>query len=186
MAWGCAGTDKGELDPQLLRVENENIESWTGRFLETDTTFDERDELKMFRAGDVLFNKLRPYLAKVFNPRTAGFSGGELLILRPTSKLNSAFLFYRLLSRSFIGIVNSSTEGAKMPRADWEFIGQLLIPIPTLSEQFAISSFLDVKTKQIDTLIAKAVTGIALLTEYRTALITDVVTGKVDVSEYAK
>lgn len=172
--------EKDAFDPALLRVENENIESWSGRYLDGSSIFVDRDELKRFRAGDVLFNKLRPYLAKVYHSQTNGFSGGELLVLRPTEELDSRFLFYRLLSKSFIEVVNSSTDGAKMPRADWEFIGQLFIGLPTVSEQRAIAVFLDDRTYKIDNLIEKKRKLIELLKEERQAVINQAVTRGLD------
>ena len=57
--------------------------------------------------------------------------------------------------------------------------------VPDLAEQTAIADFLDHETTKIDTLIAKIETAIERFQEYRTALITAAVTGKIDVSEVA-
>ena len=56
-----------------------------------------------------------------------------------------------------------------------------LVPCPPLAEQRAIAGYLDREAKQIDDLITKVVTVIERLQEYRTALITAAVTGKIDV-----
>jgi len=84
-----------------------------------------------------------------------------------------------------IDFVNSSTYGAKMPRADWTFVGAMLFPLPPFPEQTAIVEYLDAQTAKIDTAIAAARREIELLREYLTRLIADVVTGKVDVREVA-
>ncbi|MYF99637.1 restriction endonuclease subunit S [Candidatus Poribacteria bacterium] len=60
-------------------------------------------------------------------------------------------------------------------------IENLLLPIPTDSEQRAIANFLDQKTKQNDELIATEHRKIELLKEYRQSLISEAVTGKIDV-----
>ena len=60
-----------------------------------------------------------------------------------------------MLSRDFINIVDSSTYGSKMPRASWDFIGNLPVLLPEVEEQQTIARFLDFKTAQIDALIAK-------------------------------
>ena len=60
-------------------------------------------------------------------------------------------------------------------------IENLLLPIPTDSEQAQIADFLDRKTKQIDELIAAEHRKIELLKEYRQSLISEAVTGKIDV-----
>jgi len=153
----------------------ENIESWTGKTVNIDAANSE-GQSSIFEAGDVLFNKLRPYLAKVIRPNTPGTCTGELLVLRPKSMLENNYLFYYLLSKNFINTVDSSTYGSKMPRANWEFIGNLPLLIPSKEEQHAISSFLDRKTDHVDDLIAKKQQQIELLQEKRSALISHVVT----------
>jgi len=57
------------------------------------------------------------------------------------------------------------------------------LPLPPISEQRAITAFLDRETTKIDTLIEKVETSIDLLQEYRTALIAVAVTGKIDVRD---
>lgn len=161
-----------------FQIALENIESWTGQFIETDSDY--RGSGDAFEKGDILFNKLRPYLAKVYHAKRAGTPVGELLVLRPETDMLSRFLFYRLLSAEFIDVVDGSTYGAKMPRASWDFIGDLSIPIPPLPEQRTIAAYLDRKTAQIDTLIAKKQRLIDLLQEQRTAIINRAVTQGLD------
>ena len=60
-------------------------------------------------------------------------------------------------------------------------IENLLLPIPTDSEQCQIANFLDHKTEQIGELISAAHRKIELLKEYRQSLISEAVTGKIDV-----
>lgn len=59
--------------------------------------------------------------------------------------------------------------------------GQIPISLPPTFEQAAIAEFLDRETAKIDQMISKVKTAIARLQEYRTALITAAVTGKIDV-----
>jgi len=66
-----------------------------------------------------------------------------------------------------------------------EKYGDLQLPIPPLSEQTAIVEFLDEQTKRIDAAITAARRAIDFLNEFRTRLIADVVTGKLDVREAA-
>ena len=72
-----------------------------------------------------------------------------------------------------------------MPRASSEFIANLPVPFPELQEQKSIATFLDQKTSQIDTSINHIEKEISLIEEYRTALITAAVTGKIDVRQAA-
>lgn len=56
-----------------------------------------------------------------------------------------------------------------------------MVPAPEKREQSAIADFLDCETAKIDTMIAKVETAIERLREYRSALITAAVTGRIDV-----
>jgi type I restriction enzyme S subunit len=119
----------------------ENIESSTGKYIQTETEYDE-GLYDIIRKGDVLFGKPRPYLEKVYISAIDGFCTGEFLIFRKFEG-NKRYLYYFLLSHGFIETVNASTYGAKMPRAEWDFIKNLRILIPPLKEQQAITAFLD-------------------------------------------
>ena len=161
----------------------EHIESKTGCLLLDAPVEDVDSNMSVFEKGDVLFGKLRPYLAKVVHANSDGVCTTELLVLKPNSTSEGHFLFYQLLSDGFILLVNSMTYGTKMPRASGEQIGNIVVPLPNLLEQRAIAAFLDRETTKIDTLIAKIHEAIAKLQEYRTALISAAVTGKIDVRE---
>ena len=160
----------------------ENIESWTGRLLHIVLDVVPTGTSNAFKSGDTLFGKLRPYLAKACNPEFDGLSSTELLVMKGID-LDRRTLLYSLLSDGFIKLVDSSTYGSKMPRASWGFIGNCIMPIAPSDEQRAIADFLDRETAKIDQMVAKVETAIERLQEYRTALITAAVTGKIDVRE---
>lgn len=159
----------------------ENIESWTGRIIEADsksndTTDDDTGLANVFKEGDVLFGKLRPYLAKACHAPRDGVCSTELLVMRPAESLHPRFLLYSLLTPDFVGAVDASTFGAKMPRASWDFIGSLEIRFPSIEAQAVIANYLDRETARIDGLIAEKERMLALLEEKRAALISRVVT----------
>ncbi|HXG60427.1 MAG TPA: restriction endonuclease subunit S [Planctomycetota bacterium] len=160
---------------ELPYIGLEHIESWTGRRIAGTEKIETDGEVIQFKSGDVLFGKLRPYLAKAYRANEEGVCTGELLDLRPR-EVHRDFLFYYLLSRDFISVVDSSTYGAKMPRASWDFIGSLPLLLPPSDEQRAIAAFLDRETARIDALIAKKQRQIELLQEKRAALVTQAVT----------
>ncbi|MEA3238385.1 MAG: restriction endonuclease subunit S, partial [Candidatus Bipolaricaulota bacterium] len=54
--------EKREADSDTLYIGMENVESWTGKLLETELEVE--GDGSRFSSGDVLFGKLRPYLAK--------------------------------------------------------------------------------------------------------------------------
>ena len=160
----------------------ENIESWTGKFVPNAEADETEGVSNTFSDGDVLFGKLRPYLAKALLPDFDGLCSSELLVLRGKEML-PAYLLRFVLSYDFVNQVDASTYGTKMPRANWEFIGNLPAIVPPKNEQFAIATFLDRETARIDALLEKTGKSIELLKERRVALITAAVTGKIDVRE---
>lgn len=158
----------------------ENIESWTGRVIESSRKNDLAEEevglASVFRRGDVLFGKLRPYLAKACHAPRNGVCSTELLVLKPDAEIHPRFLLYSILTPDFVGAVDASTFGAKMPRANWDFIGSVQLQFPTLYLQETIADYLDRETARIDSLIAEKERMLALLDEKRAALISRVVT----------
>ncbi|MDB9375059.1 restriction endonuclease subunit S [Nodularia sphaerocarpa] len=155
----------------------EYIESWTGKLKEPDEEVIFESTVKCFSPNDILFCKLRPYLAKVVLAEKHGVCVGELLVIRFNENiLLPKFIFYDFLSKRFIELVNSSTYGAKMPRASWTFISNIGFHIPPLSEQKKIACFLDSKLEEIDKFISNKQRLIELLKEQKTAIINRAVT----------
>ena len=87
------------------------------------------------------------------------------------------------MTSDFIDVVNSSTYGAKMPRANWTFIGNLKLPIPPVSEQTQIINHIKKETATIDTAIVKTLKEIELIKEYKEAMIAEAVMGKINFSK---
>lgn len=166
---------EADEDNPLPYIGLENVEPWTGRLIDLDDDLVPTGVSNLFEAGDILFGKLRPYLAKACNVNFVGLCSSELLVLRGMT-YDRNFLLYQLLSHGFINLVDSSTYGSKMPRASWDFIGVCELPLPPLDEQQTIARFLDAKTAQIDELIAKKRQLIGKLKEKRSALIARAVT----------
>ena len=172
-------TDRHQLDSPIAL---EHVESWTGQLHSADCEVSSDSQLKRFEPGDVLFGKLRPYLAKVTRPANSGLCVGEFLVLRPRkAELASSYVEQLLRSRPAIDAVDSATFGAKMPRTDWSFIGSMAVVRPPLSEQTAIVRFLDHADRRIRRYVHAKQKLIALLEEQERAIVHQAVTGQIDV-----
>jgi len=167
-------------DSKKNPVALENIEGWSGRFIASETEF-EGDGVQ-FETEDILFGKLRPYLAKVLLAPWPGEAVGDFHVLRTKPGVFPRFAQYLMLTRSFIDIVDGSTFGSKMPRAGWEFVGDMPLPIPSFDEQKSIAGFLNRETAKIDALVAEQEQLINLLKEKRQAVISHAVTKGLDPS----
>lgn len=156
----------------------ENVDGWTGRFIESETDFEGVGI--DFEAGDLLFGKLRPYLAKVYLAERHGEAVGDFHVIRADDGLGPRFAQYQMLTPEFIGIVDGTTFGSKMPRASWEAVGSMAFALPPVCEQQSIVRFLDLETTKIDALVAEQRRLIELLKEKRQAVISHAVTKGLD------
>lgn len=101
--------------------------------------------------------------------------------VRPRGDDSIHFLAYLIRSATEIGHVSILCGKATIPHLTTEKLEALEWPHPSPAEQQAIVDFLDERCAAIDALISKALEVIETLREFRTALITDAVTGKIDV-----
>jgi type I restriction enzyme S subunit len=173
--------NKGDAKPRPF-VALEDIVSGCGRLAKGfEWTAQPSTDCVLFRSGDVLFGKLRPYLRKYLLADRDGCCQGELLVLRPKdSTLSSRFLFYLVQSSAFIAYSDATSYGVKMPRTSWEILGPSYAAMPDPPEQDVICSLLDRETARIDALVEKKQRLIALLEEKRAALINRAVTKGLD------
>lgn len=157
----------------------ENVASYSNSLIKTETEYTESLQNKVYR-GDVMFSRLRPYLAKVIIAPFDCFSTGEFLQLYGYTG-DKRYLRYNMLSVDFIKEVNMSTYGAKMPRANSEFIINLKIPQPPVAEQKQIADFLDSKCKEVESAMADKKHQLEVIDSYKKSLIYEYVTGKKEV-----
>ena len=148
------------------------------------------EEVQKFRLepGDVLITKDSETWNDIGVPALAEFSANDLIcgyhlaLLRPLKELlDGAYLFRTLQSPAIAHQFHVSANGITRYGLSQYGIKTAILPIPPLPEQTAIVEYLDKATADIDTAVARARREIDLLREYRTRLIADVVTGKVDV-----
>lgn len=152
----------------------ENVNGYSDNVVETDTEYDYSMQ-SICKKDDILFSKLRPYLAKVFIAKHNSFCTGEFIVF---SSFNGdrRYLFYSILNPKFIENINSSTYGAKMPRANPQYIFDQQICLPPLDEQQRIAEFLDRACGKIDGLKADIQAQIDTLEQYKRSIITEAVT----------
>ena len=107
------------------------------------------------------------------------------MVLRPKKNIiNQTFLFNRLISKGFIDIVDGSTYGAKMPRASVSFILDLKFGVPPLNEQVEINTYINNIIETSNKLSKQLEIVIEKLQTYRQSLISEAVTGKIDLRDW--
>jgi type I restriction enzyme S subunit len=90
-------------------------------------------------------------------------------------------MFYTLFWASQQGVFIAEGNPNTIAHLTGEKLRCYRFPKPPVSEQHAIADYLDRETAKIDRMVAKVEEAIERLREYRTALITAAVTGKIDV-----
>lgn len=135
-------------DLSLPYIALDNIVSWNATFVSSDSSSDGNSN--ECECGDVLFGKLRPYLAKGYIPTEKSICSPEFLVLRPEKITHNRFLLYFLLSKSFISYIRNQVAGVKMPRTNWSQLGSYSITLPPIEEQEAITGYLDKECRKID------------------------------------
>ena len=125
----------------LLNLDK--IKSETGEILGKDYVV--RDEVGsstfFFDKNYVLYSKLRPYLNKVIISDESGFATSELVPLKPSACLDSYYLAFLLRSKSFVNWIDSTSFGAKMPRASISALRSFRVPLPPLELQNKFADF---------------------------------------------
>jgi type I restriction enzyme, S subunit len=137
---------KGQFDPKkepnTIYIGLEHIEQQTGRLLGTGDSSETTSIKSIFKTGDVLFGKLRPYLRKYWLATFDGVCATEILPLVAKKGIDSKFLFYIIQQDKFINYLDQKSYGTKMPRTSWKEMAEYNIMIPPLSEQRKIAAIL--------------------------------------------
>lgn len=115
------------------------------------------------------------------NERT--FAGGDIIIFNPKTN-NSLFLSYSLNSDYSKYQKAKSCRGDIIVHTYSSKLREILLPIPTLLEQERIIKFIEKESEKIDLTISKIQKEIELVEDYKKVLVSEAVTGKIDVRDY--
>lgn len=151
------------------------------------------EEIRKFRlaVGDVLVTKDSEDWKDIGVPALVEYAADDLVcgyhlaMLRPKGKLDGGYLSYALRNSHVAWQCQVAAVGVTRYGLSQNAIKSVRIPLPPLSEQAAIAQFLTHTNYRISRHCATVKREIDLLHEYRTRLISDVVTGKMDVREAA-
>ncbi|MCK4937495.1 MAG: restriction endonuclease subunit S [Methanosarcinales archaeon] len=136
---------------------------------------------KVSHKGDLLISVRAPVGALNIADQEYGIGRGLCGITINDLKFNSTFCWY-LLHHVRVKL-NMNATGSTYDAVSTDTVGNMVIVSPSLPEQCAIAAFIDRETWHIDILTTKVRESISKLREYRTALISAAVTGKIDVRE---
>lgn len=84
----------------------------------------------VFRSGDILFGKIRPYFHKVALASIDGIASTDAIIMRPKRPEVSGLVLETVFAERFVAMATASSTGSKMPRADWNVMRRYGVAIP--------------------------------------------------------
>jgi len=184
----------GQVDPRApeqrgkILIAPNHIKSGTGRITNEETAEEQGADSGKYevRRGQVVYSKIRP------NLRKAAIAGRDCLcsadmypLTVRESEMKPEYLLVLLLSAPFTKFVVDSSLRVAMPKVNREALAEAWLWYPSLKVQEAILQSIQGSTASLSLAIDHATREISLLREYRTRLIADVVTGKLDVREAA-
>ena len=137
----------------------ENISNGTGEFLGDFEPTSVKSATFRFDTRHLLYGRLRPYLNKALTPDFEGHCSSEIFPLRPKDELDRRYLFYWLTSDTIRKSIDSTSTGARMPRANMNEVMRFEIPLGSLEEQRRIVAVLDEAFEGLDRARAHAETN---------------------------
>ena len=125
-----------EAPSDVWSLDLEDIEKG-GRLLEYKTAKDRKTvgDRNIFKAGNILYSKLRPYLLKILIAQKDGICSSEIVPFSLYGGIISEYVITVLKCPYIDNLINSATYGVKMPRVSTETMSSLFIPIPSIKEQ---------------------------------------------------
>ena len=186
---GSGGTKDDEVPRGIPCVRYGDLYTTHKHFVDQTRSFISEEKLDQYtpiRRGDVLFpasgetiEEIGKSAVNLIEPPM--YCGGDLIIFRPTTPVDPKFSGYLLDSATAQDQKSRMGRGVSIMHIYSNQLKYLWLGLPPKDEQEAIAQHLDEVTNDIDTALESARRQIELMEEYRTRLIADVVTGKIDV-----
>ena len=133
----------------------------------------------VFKKGEILFGKIRPYFHKVGVAPLDGICSSDAIVIRPKRNEYFAITLACVSSEQFIAYATTTSQGSKMPRSDWNVLVKYPILIPTDQITQCFSNFTCDVVDKIQNLIFQN----RNLRQTRDLLIPKLISGEIDVSE---
>ena len=136
-----ANVDIASISPDSWILELEDIEKDSAKILcrKTKAERDINGVRHSFKAGQILYSKLRTYLNKVLIAPKDGFCTTEIIPITAGAAITPEYLLIVLRSLYFLAYTESCGYGVKMPRLGTSDAKKAIIPIPPLPEQHRIA-----------------------------------------------
>ena len=148
----CVNVDTKDIDEEAWVLDLEDIEKDSGKVIHKIRKYERNSSSTkhLFKKGQVLYSKLRPYLNKVVLADEEGFCTSEILPLNFSNVVEPQYALYYLMSPTFLKYANRCSYGVKMPRLGTADGRKAVFPLPPFEEQRRISQHISKIFIEID------------------------------------
>ncbi len=139
---------------------------------------------RVIKSGDTLISTVRTYLKAILFIENADdnlIASTGFAVITPSDVFLPKYLFYTLSSENILQNITANSEGVSYPAINASEIGEFYCWFPEITEQTTIVQYLEKEINRINAKSEKTKKLIELLKEYKQALISEVVTGKIKV-----
>lgn len=148
--------NKESVDPKKIEetkyIGLADIDKDTGKLLSTGFSSDVRSTKSVFKKGNILYGKLRPYLNKVTIPDFDGVCSTDILVLVNEMGVDQSFIKNLLLENKFVKFASDSMSGVQHPRTNFNKISKFTLALPPYLEQKQISKKIELSLSIVDNL----------------------------------
>jgi type I restriction enzyme, S subunit len=132
------GVQPDQIDPETPYFGLEHLPRKSIALSEWGTARQVQSTKLAFKKGEILFGKIRPYFHKVGVAPVDGVCSTDTLVIVPKSAEYFALTLACVSSEDFVTQATQTSQGTKMPRANWDVLTKYPVPIPPqpLLEQF--------------------------------------------------
>ncbi len=173
---------KGQLEYPAPFVGLEHIPRRSLALDAWETTTELGSNKLEFKKGEVLFGKIRPYFHKVSVAPFDGLCSADTIVIRSRRPEHYAIVVGCVSSDEFVALATATSNGSKMPRANWSVLQEHPIAIPTLSVAGQFSAVVDPAIQQMQALIFQ----VQNLRRTRDLLLPRLLSGQIDVSNLSE
>ncbi|MFN8747445.1 MAG: restriction endonuclease subunit S [Pseudanabaena sp.] len=130
-----------------------------------------------FKKGEILFGKIRPYFHKVGVAPVDGICSSDAIVIQPKNSKYFASVLSCVSSEDFVNHATQTSQGTKMPRANWDVLTKYPVVLPTSNLLNQFNEFINNAVQEIQNLVLKNIN----LRKTRDLLLPKLISGEIEV-----
>ena len=145
------GVDPTSLDDETPYIGLEHMPRHSIALTQWEGAEKVTSSKSVFKKGEFLFGKLRPYFHKVGVTPVSGICSTDVIVVAPKASQWSSFVLTSISSDDFVAYANQTSTGTRMPRTSWKTMSEYRVCLPLAH---AVQAFQDAVQPMIDGIVA--------------------------------